>query len=136
MRIKVTSLAVLHQKERHGLQKIRVRKNKRAKSSSVQKERETKSEKKKVAMPSQKESRVGKTSQRSTTSTKCTTHMHILINLYDLLLLVIQVFDLAIYSIQVSYAFTPYLELHTSFRIEIKAKIYGLGEDFKHHRVT
>jgi hypothetical protein len=30
-------------------------------------------------------------------------------NLYDLLHLVIQVFDLAIYSIQVSYAFTPTL---------------------------
>ena len=59
--------------------------------------------------------------------------MHILINLYDLLLLVIQVFDLAIYSIQVSYAFTPNLELHISFRIEIKVKIHGLGEDFKHH---
>jgi hypothetical protein len=43
------------------------------------------------------------------------------------------VFDLAIYSIQVSYAFIPYLELHINFRIEIKAKIYGLGEDFKHH---
>jgi hypothetical protein len=43
------------------------------------------------------------------------------------------VFDLAIYSIQVSYVFTPYLELHISFRIEIKAKIHGLGEDFKHH---
>jgi hypothetical protein len=35
--------------------------------------------------------------------------VHILINLYDLLLLVIQVFDFAIYSIQVSYAFTPTL---------------------------
>jgi hypothetical protein len=43
------------------------------------------------------------------------------------------VFDLAIYSIQVGYAFTPYLELHISFRIEIKAKIHGLGENFKHH---
>ena len=43
----------------------------------------------------------------------------------------IRVFDLAIYSIQVSHAFTPYLELHISFRIEIKAKIHGLGEDFK-----
>ena len=59
--------------------------------------------------------------------------MHILMNLYDLLLLVIQVFDLAMYSIQVSYAFTLYLELHISFRIEIKAKIHGLGEDFTHH---
>ena len=59
--------------------------------------------------------------------------MHLLINLYDLLLLVIQVFDLAIYSIQVSYALPPYLELHISFRIEIKANIHGLGEDFKHH---
>ena len=38
-----------------------------------------------------------------------TTHLHILIILYDLLLLVIQVFDLAIDSIQVSYAFTPTL---------------------------
>jgi hypothetical protein len=36
-----------------------VRKNKRSKSSSVQ-ERERKSEKKKVAMPSQKEAREGK----------------------------------------------------------------------------
>jgi hypothetical protein len=35
--------------------------------------------------------------------------MHILINLYDLLLLVIKVFDLAIDSLQVSYAFTPTL---------------------------
>jgi hypothetical protein len=70
--------------------------------------------------------------------------MHILINEYDLLLLVIQVFDLAINSmicfsiqvfdlakksIQVGYAFIPYLELHISFRIDIKAKIHGLGED-------
>ena len=54
--------------------------------------------------------------------------MHLLINLYDLLLLVIQMFDLAIDSIQVSYAFIPYRELHISFRIEIKAKTYGLGE--------
>ena len=54
--------------------------------------------------------------------------MHILINLYDLLLLVIKVFDLAINSIQVSYAFIPYLELHVSFRIEIKDKSYGFGE--------
>jgi hypothetical protein len=38
------------------------------------------------------------------------------------------VFDLAIYSIQVGYAFIPYLEVHISFRIEIKAKIYGLGK--------
>jgi hypothetical protein len=35
--------------------------------------------------------------------------MHLLINLYDLLLLVIQVFDVEIDSIQVSYAFTPTL---------------------------
>jgi hypothetical protein len=35
MRIKVTSLAIFHQKERHGLRKKR--ENKRAKSSSVQK---------------------------------------------------------------------------------------------------
>jgi hypothetical protein len=49
------------------------------------------------------------TSQRNTTSTKYTTHMHLLINLYDLLLLVIQVFDVEIDSIQVSYAFTPTL---------------------------
>jgi len=43
------------------------------------------------------------------------------------------VFDLTIYSIQVGYAFIPYPKLHISFRIEIKAKINGLGEDFKHH---
>ena len=54
--------------------------------------------------------------------------MHILINLYDLLLLVIQVFDLAINSIQVGYAFIPYLKPHISFRIDVKAKIHGLGE--------
>jgi len=54
--------------------------------------------------------------------------MHILIKLYDLLLLVIQVFHLATYSIQVGYAFTPYLKLHISFRIDVKAKIHGLGE--------
>jgi len=36
-----------------------------------------------------------------------TTHLHILIILYDLLLLVIQVFDLAINKIQVSLAFYP-----------------------------
>ena len=41
----------------------------------------------------------------------------------------IQVFDLVIYSIQVGYAFIPYLELHISFRIDIKAKIHGLGKD-------
>jgi hypothetical protein len=35
------------------------------------------------------------------------------------------VFDLAINSIQVSYAFTPTLKLHISIRIEIKAKIHG-----------
>ena len=53
MRIKVTSLAILHQKERHGLQKKEVRKNKTTKSSSVQKrEREWE---RKVAMPSQKQ---------------------------------------------------------------------------------
>ena len=48
--------------------------------------------------------------------------MHILINLYDLLLLVIQVFDLAIYSIHVSYTFTPYLEHHIS---QSQASIQG-----------
>ena len=37
-------------------------------------------------------------------------------------------FDLAIYSIQVGYAFTPYLNLHINFRIDVKAKIHGLGE--------
>ena len=47
---------------------------------------------------------------------------------YDLLLLVIQVFDLAIYSIQVGYAFIPYHKLHISFRIDVKAKIHGPGE--------
>jgi hypothetical protein len=38
------------------------------------------------------------------------------------------VFDLAINSIQVGYVFIPYLELHINFRIDIKAKIHGLGE--------
>jgi hypothetical protein len=38
------------------------------------------------------------------------------------------VFDLAINSIQVGYAFIPCLELHINFRIDIKAKIHGLGE--------
>jgi hypothetical protein len=40
----------------------------------------------------------------------------------------IQVFDLAIYSVQVGYAFIPYLKLHISFRIDVEAKIHGLGE--------
>ena len=122
---KLPLYVVLHQKRGMGYRK-KMRENKRAKSSSVQRERERK---RKVAMPSQKEAREGKLP-------KYTPHMHLLINLYDLLLLVIQVFDLAMYSIQVSYAFTLYLELHISFRIEIKAKIHGLGEDFKHHWVT
>jgi len=43
------------------------------------------------------------------------------------------VFDLAINPIQVGDAFIPYLELHISFRIEIKAKNHGLGEISKHH---
>jgi hypothetical protein len=48
----------LTSKERHGLQKKKeVRENKRAKSSSVLKRER---EKKKVAMPSQKEAREGK----------------------------------------------------------------------------
>jgi len=38
------------------------------------------------------------------------------------------VFDLAIYLIQVGYAFIPYLKLHIRFRIDVKAKIHGLGE--------
>ena len=35
-------------------------------------------------------------------------------------------FDLAIYSILVGYAFVPYLELHISFKIDIKAKTHAL----------
>jgi hypothetical protein len=38
------------------------------------------------------------------------------------------VFDLAINSIQVDYAFIPYLKLYIIFGIDIKAKIQGLGE--------
>jgi hypothetical protein len=38
------------------------------------------------------------------------------------------VFDLAINSIQVGYAFIPYLEFHISFRIDVKAKIHDLGK--------
>ena len=60
MRIKVTSLVVLHKKREAWAIEKRVRKNKRAKGSSVKKERERESEKKKVAMPSQKEAREGK----------------------------------------------------------------------------
>ena len=55
MRIKVTYLVVLHKKREAWATEKRVRKNKRAKSSSVQKR-----EKKKVVMPSQKEAREGK----------------------------------------------------------------------------
>ena len=61
MRIKVTSLCCLTSKERHGLQK-KMRDNKRAKVSSVQKkkrERERESEKK-SSHASQKEARGGK----------------------------------------------------------------------------
>ena len=52
-------------------------------------------------------------------------HLHILIILYDLLLLAIRVFDLATNSIQVSLAFlfTTY-ELHISLRVGEKAKIF------------
>ena len=59
-------------------------------------------------MPSQKEVREGKL-LKGVSLPKYSPHMHLLINLYDLLLLVIQVFDLAVDSIQVSYAFTPTL---------------------------
>ena len=108
MRIKVTSLCCLTSKERHGLQK-KMRENKRAKSSSIQRERERNRVRKRKQPCPLKRSQGRETSQRTTTSTKYTTHMHVFINLYDLLLLVIQVFDLAIDSIQVSYAFTPTL---------------------------
>ena len=68
-------------------------------------------------MLSQKRLEVGKFS-KGVPLPPNTTHLHILIILYDLLLLVIQVFDLAINSIQVSLAF--YLsthKLHISLRI-------------------
>ena len=55
MRIKVTSLAIFHQKRGMGYRK-KSEKEKRVKSSSVKKERG----RKKVAMPSQKEAREGK----------------------------------------------------------------------------
>ena len=58
MRIKVTSLAILHQKGGMGYRK-NIRENKRAKSSSVYKKRE-RVRKRKVAMPSQKEAKEGK----------------------------------------------------------------------------
>ena len=56
MRIKVTSLAILHQKERRGLQKKKERENKEQKALVFNKKKERK---KKVAMPSQKEAREG-----------------------------------------------------------------------------
>jgi hypothetical protein len=53
MRIKVTSLAIFHKKERHGLQK---RERITEQKALVFKERE-RERKRKVAMPSQKEAR-------------------------------------------------------------------------------
>ena len=68
-------------------------------------------------MLSQKRLEVGKFS-KGVPLPPNTTHLHILIILYDLLLLVIQVFDLAIYSIQVNRAFyLPTHKLHISLRI-------------------
>ena len=81
----------------------RERKEQKLYSSEWERERENK-----VAMLSQKRLEVGKFS-KGVPLPPNTTHLHILIILYDLLLLVIQVFDLAIDLIQVSYAFTPTL---------------------------
>ena len=60
MRIKVTSLAILHKKERHGLPREREREKSKKLYSSKKEEEERKREKRKVAMPSQKEAREGK----------------------------------------------------------------------------
>ena len=61
MRIKVTSLAILHKKERHGLQKKRVRKKKEQKALVFKKKRKRERvRKRKVDMSSQKEAREGK----------------------------------------------------------------------------
>ena len=82
---KLPLYAILHQKETHGLQK-KVKQNKRSKSSSVQKKEERERQKESSHALSKRSQR-RETSQSSTTSTKYTTHMHILMNLYDLLLL-------------------------------------------------
>ena len=62
MRIKVTSLAILHQKIGMGYRKKKkMRENKRAKSSSIQKKgREKESEKKESSRALSKEAREGK----------------------------------------------------------------------------
>ena len=52
-----------------------------------------------------------------------------MIILYDLFLLAIQAFDLAINSIQVSLAFyLPAHELHISFRVGERLRSFGLGK--------
>jgi len=77
----IPPLAIYHYKERHGLLE------KRSKSSIVQKRREEK--KSKVAMPSQKRKLEEGKFSKGVPLPPNTTHLHILIILYDLLLLAI-----------------------------------------------
>ena len=83
-----------------GYQKREREREKSKKLYSSKKER-----KNKVAMPAQKRKLEEGKFSKGVPLPPNTTHLHILIILYDLLLLVIQVFDLAINSIQVSLAF-------------------------------
>ena len=86
-----------------GYQKEKKKREKSKKLYSSKKERNNK-----VAMLSQRKLEEGRFS-KGVPLPPNTTHMHILIILYDLLLLVFREFNLAINSIQVSLAFYPYL---------------------------
>jgi hypothetical protein len=89
-----------------------------------QKKKKRRKREREVAMLSKRKLEEGKFS-KGVPLPPNTTHLHILITLYDLLLLVIQVFDLAIYSIQVSLAFyLPTPKLHISLRVGKRAKIF------------
>jgi hypothetical protein len=117
----IPPLAIYHQKERHGLLK---KERKKSKSSIVQKKKRRKREREGGSHALEKKARGGEVIKRSPLPPN-TTHLHILIILYDLLLLVIQVFNLAIYSIQVSLAFyLPTPKLHISLRVGKTAKIF------------
>jgi hypothetical protein len=131
----IPPLAIYHKKERHGLPK---KGRKKCKSSIVQKEEEENKERErerenKVDMLSKRKLEEGKFSNGVPLPPN-TTHLHILIILYDLLLLMIPVFDLAIYSIQLSLAFyLPTHKLHISLRVGKRAKIFWPWRGFKHH---
>ena len=105
----------------------------KSKSSSVQKERE----KRKVAMSSlKKKLEKGNFSKEYHFHQIYHTHAHL-----DQLVWLVAPCDSSVWLSNIFnssklWFYHPYLELHISFRIEIKANIHGLGEDFKHHWVT